>query len=252
MKNKTHIALWSHPRSRSTLLTRAFEQLEECLIFDEPFYGAYLLTHGFHHPHRQEIMSLCETDYKKVIEKTTGDLPQGFDFSFQKHLAKNVLPHFGRDWLKHLTSFFLIRDPKETILSYQKVIKQVSFDDVGIEALYNLFLEVKALTRKNPLVINSKDLIINPAKVLKSICAYVDVPYSEKMLSWQPGLQNSNLFFAGSLSSYGYPWYSTVASSGGFLAYEEKEIDFPNELMPLLEDCMPFYEELLQNCLTFN
>lgn len=252
MKVKKHIAVWSSPRSCSTLLTRAFEQLEGCLIFDEPFYGAYLLTHGFHHPHRQEIMSFCETDYKKVIERITGDLPKGFDFSFQKHLAKNVLPRFGRDWLKCLNSVFLIRDPKKTILSYQKVIKQVSRHDIGIEALYNVFQEIEALTGKKPLVVNSKDLLKNPVKVLKSICIYVGVPYSERMLSWQPRLQNSNLFFTGSLSSYGDPWYSTVASSSGFLPYEEKEICFPDELMPLLRDCMPFYEELLQHCLNFN
>ena len=252
MKMKKHIAVWSCPRSCSTLLTRAFEQLAGCFIFDEPFYGAYLLTHGFHHPHRQEIMSFCETDYQKVIGRITGDLPKGFDFSFQKHLAKNVLPHFGRDWLKCLNNFFLIRDPKETILSYQKVVKQVSLHDIGIESLYNVFKEIEALSGRKPLVVHSKDLLKNPAKVLQSICLHVGVPYSERMLSWQPTLQNSNLFFTDSLSSYGDPWYSTVAGSRGFLPYEDKDICFPDDLRPLLRECMPFYAELLQYSLNFN
>ncbi|MGB7430667.1 MAG: hypothetical protein WA933_22990 [Microcoleaceae cyanobacterium] len=252
MKKNKHIAVWSSPRSCSTLLTRAFEQLEGCLIFDEPFYSPYLVTHGFHHPHRSEIMSLYETDYKKVIEQITGDLPEGFDFSFQKHLAKNVLPHFGRDWLKDINSFLLIRDPKKTILSYQKVLKEVSFHDVGIEELYNVFMEIKALKKQAPLVIDGDNLLKNPVKTLKSICHYIDVPYSEKMLSWLPGLHNSNLFFTGVLSSYKNTWYSTVASSSGFLLDAEKQICFPDELMPLLKNCMPYYEKLLQHCLNLN
>jgi hypothetical protein len=252
MKKRKHIAVWSSPRSGSTLLTRAFEQLERCLIFDEPFYSPYLVTHGFHHPHRSEIMSLYETDYRKVIEKITGDLPEGFDFSFQKHLAKNVLPHFGRDWIKDINSFLLIRNPKKTILSYQKILKQVSFHDIGIEALYNLFIEIKALTEKTPLVVDCDNFLKQPEKTLKLICDYVDVHYSERMLIWPSGLQNSNLFFTGYLSSYRDTWYSTVANSSGFLLDEEKDICFPDELMPLLRDCMPFYEKLLQHCLNFN
>ncbi len=43
MKTNKHIALWTCPRSRSTLMTRAFEELEGCLIFDEPLYAPYLL-----------------------------------------------------------------------------------------------------------------------------------------------------------------------------------------------------------------
>ncbi len=42
-----HIAMWTAPRSRSTLIARAFEQLDECWLIDQPFYPPYALTNDF-------------------------------------------------------------------------------------------------------------------------------------------------------------------------------------------------------------
>ncbi|NEN89465.1 MAG: hypothetical protein F6K48_11390 [Okeania sp. SIO3H1] len=106
MTRNKHIALWTCPRSCSTLMARAFEQLDGCLIFDELLYAPYLLTHGFDHPHRQAIIESCETNYENVIQQLTGNLPNGVSFSFQKYIAKHALPQFSRDWLKSLHNFF--------------------------------------------------------------------------------------------------------------------------------------------------
>ena len=44
MSNNKHIAMWAIPRSRSTAITRAFEQLDKCVGYDEPLYGAYFVN----------------------------------------------------------------------------------------------------------------------------------------------------------------------------------------------------------------
>lgn len=250
-KNK-NIAVWTCPRSRSTLMTRAFEQLDGCTIFDEPFYGPYLLTQGFDHPHRQEILDSCETDYKKIVKRITGNLHNGSSFSFQKHIVKHALPEFGRDWLKSLDHFFLIRDPKEIIVSWYKVYGNVTKHDIGIAELYKFFKEVEAFSDNPPLVIDSTDFIKNPRKILTLLCSHFELDFSENMLSWQPGLKNSQLLFTGALSSFSHTWYSTVMNSSGFLPYEEKPVNLPNELKPLVEECRPFYEKLYQYRLTID
>lgn len=115
-----HIAMWSCPRSRSTLIYKSFEQRDDCATYDEPFYPPYLLNNGLDHPFRDEIVGNKETDYQKVIQQITADLPEDSSFSFQKHIAKNILAEYGRDWLKVLRHVFLIRPADEVIASYYR------------------------------------------------------------------------------------------------------------------------------------
>ena len=246
MKKTKHLALWTCPRSRSTLMARAFRQLDGCVVFDEPLYGPYLLKYGFDHPHRQEILDSCETNYEQVIQKITGDLPDGQSFSFQKHISKHALPEFGRDWLKSLHNFFLIRDPKEMVVSWHKVYGKVTKQDIGMAELYKIFKEVEAFSGTTPLVIDSTDFIKNPKKVLNLLCDKLGLEFSEKMLTWQPGLKESQLLFTGALSSFASTWYSTVMNSSGFLPQEEQKVNLTSELQALVEDCWPFYEALYQ------
>ena len=84
---------------------------------------------------------------------------------------KHALPEFGRDWLKSLHNFFLIRDPKEIVVSWHKVYGKVTKHDIGIEELYNIFKEVEPFSARTPLVIDSTDLIKNPKKALNLLCS---------------------------------------------------------------------------------
>ncbi|MEL7034966.1 MAG: hypothetical protein AAFO04_05020 [Cyanobacteria bacterium J06592_8] len=260
MTQPKHIAMWTAPRSRSTLISRAFEQLDECWLIDEPFYAPYALTHDYGEPERELVLELCDTNYQNVIRKITGELPKDKSFSFQKQISKHALPKFGREWLLNLHNFFLIRNPKEVILSYQKILhdffrkdRKINQHDVGIHYLSNIFREVKAILGKPPLVIDSTDLIKNPARGLKLLCNdHLGVTFSDKMLTWEPGLKNSNLFFTGDLFTYAEVWYSQVSNSQGFKPYKESEVEFPEELLPLLNDCEVVYKEMYQYCTFFN
>ena len=250
MSTNKHLAMWSCPRSRSTLITRSFEQLDGCMIFDEPLYAPYLLKHAFDHPEREAVIAHRETDPQKVIQQITSDLPEGVSFSFQKQMAKHLLPDYDRNWIKSLTNFFLIRNPKEIILSYNKVCQKVTKHDIGMEDLYNLFKEVESFTEETPLVIESTDLIKNPQDFLDVICSKIGIDFSEQMLSWEAGFQAREKKIKSPFSwlwTGGLPptvWYSNINQSTGFRPYQEKEINFPDELMPVFEDCLPFYEKL--------
>ena len=81
---------------------------------------------------------------------------------------------------------------------------------------------------------------------------HLGVTFSEKILSWELDLKNSNLLYTGDLSPYARFWYSQVSNSEGFMPYKEKEVEFPEELLPLLEDCLVLYQEMYQSCRLFN
>ncbi len=244
MNNNKHIAFWSCPRSCSTLLTRSFEQRKDCIVFDEPLYGPYLLSHGLDHPFREEIMRYRETDYRKVIKNMTGDLPEGVEFSYQKHIAKAVLPQYGLDWLDKLHNVFLIREPRRVIASYAKVMKRVDRDSVGFDALYRIYNEVKKRSQAIPLIVDATDILHNPEGMLSMLCDRLGIPFDTGMLSWEAGLENSDLLMGKELAGFNNPFFSSIAKSTGFRAYEAKAIALAPEYHDLEAHCLNIYEEL--------
>ncbi len=248
------IAMWNCPRSRSTVITRAFEQLEGCTIFDTPLYGAYLLATGNASPeHRHpRVEADWEQDYTKVIAAMTRELPEG-RYVFQRHISRTVLPAFGRDWLASLTNFFLIRHPKDILVSYKKVLvrygedRPVTFEDIGIDILWGLVEDVTRIEGKRPLIVHSDDLARAPADVLRVLCGRLGVPFSESMLSWEPNLQGSTLrgdTSSGDGKSWSETWYTSIANSSGFTPFRPSEEPLDEALEPLLERCLPYYEKL--------
>ncbi|MGB3513335.1 MAG: hypothetical protein WBA93_29790 [Microcoleaceae cyanobacterium] len=249
MPIKKHIAMWCYPRSRSTVIARAFEQLDECLVFDEPFAGVFLTEKGFPQPlPAKEVQEYAETDHKKVIAQITGDLPAGKSFSFQKHMCKHLVSKVEKNFLSCLTNFFLIRNPEEAIASFSKSCElDITMELIGIEAHYRFFKQIKELTGETPLVINSGDIVKEPDKYLAYLCRQLGIDYSDKMLQWKtnPKVNDSKLRF---IDGRPYDqWYESVSHSTGF-CNQKKSINLPNRLLPLVKKCMPFYEELLQYC----
>jgi hypothetical protein len=246
-----HIAMWSCPRSRSTMLCRSFEQRDDCLIFNEPFYPPYLMSHGLDHPGREEIISKQETDYRQVIKMITADLPEGITFSFQKHIAKNVLPEYGRDWLKCAKHFFLIRTPKEIIASYYKINNKVDFHDTGFLELQNIFHEIQSVSNEYPIVIDANKFIENPEQNLRLLCSKLDIEFSDKMLRWEAGLENSKILpgLKDDLPIPAQAWHSSLANSTGFKPYKANNCDLPGEFKSLEQKCNLIYDELYEYCL---
>lgn len=243
-----YIAMWSCPRSRSTLIFRSFDQRDDCVTYDEPFYPPYLLTHGLDHPYRDEIVNNKETDYRKVIQTITEDLPAGVHFSFQKHIAKNILSGYGQDWLKKLRHVFLIRPADEIIASYYKVNGKVNMHDTGFTELYAIFEQVRALTGKVPPVIDSNHFLEDPEANLKLLCSLLHIDFSEKMLSWETGIKNSNIL-VDDLSNPANIWHSSLINSTGFKPYKKKAVALPPELQSLKQQCDLIYQKLYKHCL---
>jgi hypothetical protein len=244
------IAMWSGPRNISTAMMRSWGNRADTVVIDEPFYPFYLKTTGKKHPGADEVIANGETDWRKVIERLTGPIPGGKRVCFQKQMTHHLLPEVDREWVVDLTNCFLIRDPREVILSYIKKNPEPTLEDLGFVQQMKIFDFVVGTSRRDvrgrrsapslPMVIDAKDVLQNPERILRLLCAAIGVEFDNAMLSWPPGLRDTDGIWA----KY---WYDEVATSTSFQPYEPKEGLVPDRLREIYEQCRQCYERLYQH-----
>jgi hypothetical protein len=120
--------------------------------------------------------------------------------------------------------------------SFAKRIENPSLQDVGYKLHTELLSRLQSMGQ-NPPVLDSKQILLNPKKVLSELCERIGIPFQESMLSWKAGARPED----GSWAKY---WYESVHQSTGFDKYFQKNETFPARLKPLLEECQPYYEQL--------
>ena len=203
------LAMWSGPRNISTALMRAWENRPDCAVWDEPLYGYYLDATGIPHPGAAEVIAAQGTDAESIIARCIGDIPDNKPIFYQKHMTLHLLPELKRDWLKSLTNCFLIREPEAVIASYAAVRSEATLEDIGFIQQAALFDEVAAMTESTPLVIDSREFLLDPEAMLRALCARLDIEFDPAMLSWPAGPRESDGLWAAH-------WYGAVSESTAF------------------------------------
>ena len=231
------IAMWSGPRNLSTAMMRSWGNRTDTFVTDEPLYAAYLAATGLVHPGRDEIIEAYETDAANVTSWLIGTPPEGKSIWYQKHMAHHLLQPFGRDWLAQVSNVILIRDPNEVLVSYARKRETASAEDLGYHQLADLFDYVSEITGYPPSVMDARDILLNPAGMLETLCKHLKVPFSDRMLSWSPGRRDTDGIWA-------KHWYDSVETSTCFREYSPRKIKVPEEYLQVVETCMPFYEKL--------
>jgi hypothetical protein len=229
------IAMWSGPRTISTALMRSWEARGDTAVWDEPFYAHYLMRTGRDHPGRDEIIAQHETDWRKVAAALVGPVPGGKPISYQKHMAHHMLPGIDLAFADALANCFLIRAPREMLASLAKVIPRPAVDETGLPRQVELFERERARTGRVPPVIDSGDVLRDPAGVLSALCSAIGVPYTERMLSWPPGPRATDGVWA-------RHWYGSVWRSTGFgPPREEDDAPLPPALGEVHRACADLY-----------
>ena len=126
------VAMWSGPRNISTALMRSWGNRPDTFVCDEPLYAYYLHRTGLHHPGADEIIACGQTDWRKVLAKLCGPIPEGKTIYYQKHMAHHLLPEIDRERLIGLRHCFLIREPGEMITSLMKIIPRPTPADTAL------------------------------------------------------------------------------------------------------------------------
>jgi Sulfotransferase domain len=203
------IAMWSGPRNISTAMMRSWGNRPDTFVCDEPFYAYYLKVTGTNHPKRDEVIAQGETDWRKMVAQLTGAVPNAKPIYYQKQMTHHLLPAIDRSWLECVTNCFLIRDPAEVIVSYIKKNNDPALEDIGFVQQAEIFDWVRVRTGAVPPVVDARDVLENPERILRSLCEAVGVAFIDAMLSWPPGLRETDGLWA-------KHWYGEVASSTGF------------------------------------
>ncbi len=235
--------MWSGPRNISTALMRSWESRSDTFVIDEPFYAHYLSVTNVDHPGRDEIVQSGETDQSVVSKGLISDIDDSCSIYFQKHMTHHMIPSVGREWMKDVVNCFLIRDPKDMILSYTKVNSNLSMHLLGLEEQYELFEYVTKINGRAPPVVDSKDILLDPRETLRLLCEKIGVVFSEEMLSWSKGVRDTDGIWA----KY---WYDNVINSTGFNIYRQKDDDVPSKYLGLYDECIKIYDELAKYKIT--
>ena len=231
------IAMWSGPRSLSTAMMRAFENRVDTEVLDEPFYAHYLEKTDIQHPGREIILESQSTNWDEIVKLCSSPIPRGRSVWYQKHMAQHNLPGVNLEWVEKVFNCFLIRDPKEVILSYTKKYEIYSVYQLGFPQQFHLFTHLREKNGLIPIVLDAKDILINPEALLKILCRVLEIPFTKKMLKWPKGRRDSD-------GVWGKYWYGSVERSTSFQAYQRKNEEIPVEYTAIYEKSLEFYLQL--------
>jgi len=231
------IAMWSGPRNISTAMMYAFDNRVDCHATDEPLYANFLMSTGTHHPGAKVVMENHETDLDQVISQITGPIPGGNPIWYQKHMCHHVMDDSDISWIGGLTNCFLIRDPREVLLSLSKITDSIDLRSTGLPEQIRIVEYVTGELGLDPPILDSKEILENPSALLRKLCDSVGIKFDEKMLSWEPGPRNCDGIWA----KY---WYASVWASSGFAAPSPREGELSANLSEVLDEAMPLYHKL--------
>ncbi|MCH7872950.1 MAG: HAD family hydrolase [Planctomycetes bacterium] len=230
--------MWSGPRNISTAMLRSWGNRPDAFVTDEPFYAPYLLNRPeVDHPGREEVLERHETDWRKVVEWLSGPVPGGRAVWYQKPMAHHLLPEIGRGWFDKLTHCFLIRDPREMLTSLIKKYPNATLEQTGLRQQVEIFDAVRKATGQAPPVLDAKDVLEDPARLLGLLCERLNVPFTEAMLTWPPGRRETDGVWA-------KHWYDAVERSTGFQPYKAKNEEVPAKYADMLDVCLEHYDKL--------
>jgi hypothetical protein len=220
-------------------MMRSWENRPDCSVVDEPFYACYLAETGLQHPCREAIIASQSTDRDTVVTALTAG-PVATELHYQKHMTHHIPEGMDMTWCKGMRHCFLIRDPAEVIASYLQKMPAVDEEAIGIARQARLFDEIATLCGTLPVVIDSNDVLADPAGVLAATCAALDVPWlPESMLNWPAGPRASDGVWASH-------WYQNVEHSTGFGAPRDTFPELAPRHRQLAADMRTHYRRLAQ------
>ena len=215
----------------------SFARLADIQVIDEPLYGHYLRVSGADHPGRDEILEKmnCDGDavMRDLLALTNSDCAKQL---FIKHMAHHLVA-IDLGFLRRTKNVFLIRDPREMLPSLIVQLPRARLADTGLEQQWSLFQDLVS-SGQQPAVLDSRELLLDPAGVLKQLCQNLELEFSEEMLRWPTGPRAEDGVWAPH-------WYHAVHQSTGFAPYQAKT-DCPSHLEPLLNECAPWYNRLFE------
>jgi hypothetical protein len=217
----------------------SFAQRPDTRVVDEPLYGHFLRVTGTIHPGRDEVMAAVNCDGDAVMRAMLAESAASPAVLFMKQMAHHLV-QVDTSFLAKTVNIFLVRDPRQMLPSLTIQLPEAGLFDTGLKMQWELY-EALVAEGQSPAIIDSRELLLDPPGVLARLCEHLGIPFYEDMLSWPAGPIEEDGVWAPH-------WYHAVHNSSGFSEYRHKT-DFPEHLLPLLEECAPWYDKLFAHAI---
>ena len=248
------IFLWSSNRSLSSVFSRSIMELPKVKSVFEPhalvFYQGPGKRSMDSDPRKNLLNDTREFDASfKAVDEKLAEPCECDAIMFVKNMAYFVEGRY-EDYIQgqfaNFKHTFLIRHPKKTIISQYRADKESEFPFTypGIRQLYELYRVVQQID-PTPLVLDADDLLENPKEMMKLYCFSTGLPFTEDMLTWEPGEIDEWKQFPQYLA-----WHRTAMYSSGFIKPKPSAPESLSEYPKIVEECiqesLPYYEALYQ------
>lgn len=234
------IALWAHPRSRSTVLERVFIERGDFEVFHEPFaHMAFNEQSAIPHDDLDCGLPTTYADIRALLRATRQQR-----HVFHKDMCYHCLDELkaDADFLLEQQHVFIIREPARAIVSHHAMFAHMPLHAVGHKALYEIFCRVTRLTGKIPYVINGDDLARRPDETVHRLCDHLGLEFLPHAMRWSASCPPQWKAWRS--------WHKEAEHSTGIVAdagtFDERQFSLHPHLMNYYFTHRPFYERMNQ------
>ncbi len=182
------IALWAVPRSMSTTFEKAISGHPRIKVLHEPFTDCFYFGPERRSHRYGDSVSVARFDRSAAKELILGASKATGTKTFFKELAFQAYRYVDDDFLSQITNTFLIRHPKRVIASLIRLKPDFTEEELGFQALNELYDRVISLQDQAPTVIEGEQFRANPQFTLEYFCSIHGLDYQPEMLNWRSGL----------------------------------------------------------------
>tara|TARA_B100001758_G_scaffold221684_1_gene211192 strand:- start:543 stop:1115 length:573 start_codon:yes stop_codon:yes gene_type:complete len=184
----------------------------------------------------KEIINKYSSNYNEIVNYLIKEIPKNKKIWYQKHMAHHILDLNNIEWINNCQNCILIRHPKEVISSFTRKNTLNSTEELGYPQQYEIVKFLKKIN-KSFIVIDSRELLKNPEKVLSDWCKKINIKFDKSMLKWEEGNHiNDGIWWKS--------WYDNVIKTTGFHNYEKKDITIENRYDSIYNESMKYYSYL--------
>ncbi|MEM7337094.1 MAG: sulfotransferase family protein [Actinomycetota bacterium] len=235
------VALWAVPRSTSTAFEWMMRVRGDMTCFHEPFGEVWYQGEEPDWPRLQpDSVRTPGLTYDSAWATVRAAASEGpvFIKDFPHYVQRLATDAF----LDHFVHSFLIRHPAKTLTSMLKNWPDFHRSETGFIEQRELFDRLTERHGTPPPVIDSDDLLADPAAVVEAWSRAVGIDYKPEALSWEPGARDEVSWWDGG------SFHDNLRGSDGLKPQPRTAIvdvsDAPVWLQDLVAEMTPHYEHL--------
>lgn len=235
----TQLALWAVPRAVGTAFERVFVEREDTSVVHEAFMPCYYYSKDrVSSRYDSEVDPRPEFDYTSVKDKL--DRSHQSPILFVKEIAFHMSGINDPDFWSKFQHTFILRDPRVSVPSLYNLMPDLTLEEAGFPAISRLFQVATERFKQPPVVVNGDSFRSAPTDVLGVYCELVGIPFLDTT-TW------STSKLVPEWSKW-RSWHEEALTSTHIFQPPPRPLrtDFPERIQEIIEQSMPYYNELNQ------